>query len=189
MKIKITEESQIELDLLNFDIVKSINKLTKSLSIGDLKGISQILVTDLPSNKNKAKASYIKKYKSNPANIEIYLINLFSHIKNKESFNLMIPIQEIALAQAFYHEVGHHVREIRTHNISRRHSEKFAVTYSITVLNKYILENESSINSCFDNLEKIAHNKGLSLEIIKNMREGWKNMYQKALNDSSAHNV
>jgi hypothetical protein len=38
------------------------------------------------------------------------------------------------------------------------------------LLRTYILDCADDINNCFDNLERVADEKGLSREIVKNMR-------------------
>ncbi len=85
----------------------------------------------------------------------------------------MRPIWEIGLAQTLFHEIGHHVREIRTHGIKASENEGFAERYALKSLDKYYLENERSINDFFTKLEQVVSNGGGDPKIVKSMREGW----------------
>ena len=93
----------------------------------------------------------------------------------------MLPIQSLGLAYTIFHEVGHHIRQTKGHGIRENKSESFAESYAKQLLNNYILDNASTINDCFDNLDKVAEEKGLSKEIINNMRDGWEKQYQTAV--------
>ncbi len=117
--------------------------------------------------------AYFQKENHTSAYVEIYLSKMFSHLKNPESLKLMIPIQNVGLAQTVFHEVGHHIEKIRSHGIKKNKSEKFAEKYGTDLLSKYLISNADSINSCFRNLEKVAEEKGLSLDIIKKIKNCW----------------
>lgn len=80
------------------------------------------------------------------------------------------------------HEVGHHVKHTKSHGIKRSKNESFAESYAMKLFRTYILDCADDINNCFDNLERVADEKGLSREIVKNMREGWDKQYQAAIN-------
>jgi hypothetical protein len=185
LKVVITERGQAELSFLNFDVEKMIEQIIKKIPKGDLKGISHIYVTDLPkkndSRSKRTNGAYFQKLEATPAYIEIYLKNLFKHIHNPESMNLMLPIQSQGLANTIFHEVGHHVKHIRSHGIKKSRNESFAGSYAKPLLNGYIRDNAAAINACFDNLDKVADEKGLSKEIINNMRDGWEKQYQTAV--------
>ena len=187
-KVVITEKGKSELSCLNFDVEKVIDQIMKKIPIGDLKGISHIYVTDLPKkdgNKPKTNSgAYSQKFKGTPAYIEIYLKNLFRHIKGTESMNLMLPIQSQGLAHVLFHEVGHHVKHTKSHGIKKSKNESFAESYAEQLLNNYFIDNAAAITACFDNLDKVADEKGLSKEIINNMREEWEKQYQTAINMS-----
>jgi len=184
-KVVITEKGQAELTFLNFDVEKAIFQILKKLSLGDIVGIGHIYVTDLPtkivSNSTDTSGAYFKKFNDRPAYIEIYLKNLFRHIKGTESMNLMLPIQSQGLAHVIFHEVGHHVKHTKSHGINKSKSESFAETYAKQHFNRYIIDNTAEINACFDNLDKIADERGLSKDIINNMRDGWEKQYQAAV--------
>jgi hypothetical protein len=184
-KVVITEKGKSELLFLNFDVGKLIDQIMKKIPINDLKGISHIYVNDLPKQSGgKPKTNsgaYSQKYKNTPAFIEIYLKNLFGHIQNTESMNLMLPIQSLGLAHTIFHEVGHHVQHTKSHGIKKNKRETFAESYAKQLLNGYIIDNAAAINACFDNLDNSADEKGLSKEIIKNMRDGWEKQYQTAV--------
>ena len=186
LKVVITEKGQAELSFLNFDVEKMIDQIMKKIPLSDLKGISHIYVTDLPKkNGSKPKTttgSYFQKFKGKPAYIEIYLKNLFKHINNPESMNLMLPIQSQGLAHTIFHEVGHHVKHTKSHGIKKSKNESFAGSYAMKLFGAYILDCADDINNCFDNLEKIVNEKGLSREIVKNMRAGWDKQYQAEIN-------
>ncbi|MFC1579622.1 hypothetical protein ACFL4N_01780, partial [Thermodesulfobacteriota bacterium] len=109
LKVVITEKGQAELSFLNFDVEKMIEQIMKKIPMSDVKGISHIYVTDLPKkNDNRSKSTngaYFQSLEGTPAYIEIYLKNLFKHINNQESMNLMLPIQSQGLANTLFHEV------------------------------------------------------------------------------------
>jgi hypothetical protein len=188
LKIIITEEGKFELDRLKFDIKSSIDNIMKYIPDKDVVGVSHIIISEVPPKKknigNKARASYTQKHKMHPARIEIYLKNLFAHIKNAESFGMMLPIQESWLAQVIYHEIGHHVRLTRTHRIKKKESEKFADSYSDNIYSMYILDNAEAISSCFNYLESVAEEKGLNLDTVNNMRAGWMRSYEEVIEKS-----
>lgn len=181
-KVVITEKGKSELSFLNFDVEGLIDQIIKKIPTSDLKGLGHIYVTDLPKKSGTSpktvSGAYFQKHKNTPAFIEIYLKNLFGHIKNTESMNLILPIQSLGLAHTLFHEVGHHVRHTRSHGIKKTKSESFAESYANQLLNGYISDNAASINACFENLDKVADEKGLSKEIINNMRDGWEKQYQ-----------
>ena len=185
LKVVITEKGQAELFFLNFDVEKMIGQIMKKIPFSDLKGISHIYVTDLPKNDSKPKTTtgaYFQKFKGKPAYIEIYLKNLFKHINNPESMNLMLPIQSQGLAHTIFHEVGHHVKHTKSHGIKKSKNESFAESYAMKLLRTYILDCADDINNCFDNLERVADEKGLSREKVKKMRACWDKHYQAAIN-------
>jgi len=184
MKKVITDSGRQELERLDFDIDSSIDKILKYVPISDTKGISKIIITDLPkkensSNNNKTLAAYMRKYNNEFARIEVYLKNLYAHIQSNESFNLMLPIQEFGLANALFHEFGHHFRIIKSHGIPKGKSEKFATQYSEKLQKSYVLDNAKVIDDCFDDLENIAKNGRMSIDIVQNMRRGWEQFCKK----------
>ncbi len=180
MKIHITEKGKFELKRLGFDISNSIQKILKYIPNRDISSVGKILITDI-SNTTKAAALYVPKYKENPARIELYLKRLFSHIKHDKNFGLMLAIQEIGLAHAIFHETGHHVRIIRSHGIKKKRSEKHASLYANNALDRYVLDNAQSINTCYDNLERVAKKQDLDIDIINDMRIRWMRHYEKAV--------
>lgn len=160
LRSAISEEGRLELDRLNFDVETSINNILVIPSATDLKALGFIKIHDLPINtKNlniKAVAGYYKKEGNRQAYIEIYLKNLYAHVKSAESFHLMLPIQEFGLAQAIFHELGHHVRIVRSHGISKHKSEMFADKYAKRLMTKYILNSADKISLCFETLDSLA---------------------------------
>ena len=46
---------------------------------------------------------------------------------------------------------------------------------------KYVVDRANSVNKCFDNLEKIAERKGLSLDTVRKMKDGWNLEFKDAL--------
>ncbi|MEJ2431092.1 MAG: hypothetical protein P8075_19575 [Deltaproteobacteria bacterium] len=187
MNIIISKGGECELKRLKFDIVESINDILKYVPYEDMLEISHILVTDSPSHKSrhnhKVLGSYFRK-NNQRAYIELYLKNLFGHIKSSESFEQMFDIQTLGLAQTIYHEIGHHLREIRTHGIKKGKRESFAESYARRIQGAYVLDKAQAINSCFKHLKSIAESEGLSLEIINNMESGWQRIYEEALKET-----
>ena len=191
LNIKITAGGKAESERLDLDIEKSIQGIIEYVPKLDFKGISYILVTDLPlikkGKRKNAKASYIKKNGINPAYIEVYLKNLFSHVGSVESFKLMVPIQEHGLAWALFHEIGHHVRVSKSHSVKSTKSETFANNYADMVMQKLILKTSDSVKDCFTHLESIAETKGLKMDTIKNMKRGWRIYLEKARANARAY--
>ena len=187
-KIVVTQNGKTELARIGADILPIINQILGKVPIYDLNGISHIYITDLPTKRNnKHKNSwgaYFQKYGDRQAYIEIYVKNLFGHIKNPDSLQLMIPIQSVGIAQTIYHEVGHHVEHTRSHGIKKHKKESFADSYCNKLLNTYIVCFADQIDNCFDELEKIAEHRGLSIEILQRMKSGWEKQYQSALKNS-----
>ena len=185
MKIVVTGNGNTELTRLGADIEPIVDQILGKVPIYDLNGISHIYITDLPDRQNsKHKNSwgaYFQKDSDRPAYIEIYLKNLFRHIKTSESLQLMLPIQSIGLAQTIFHEIGHHIEHTRSHGIKKPKKESFADSYCIKLLNSYIICFADQINNCFDELEKIAEDQGLSIEILQRMWSGWVKQYQTAV--------
>ena len=186
LTVKITEAGQKKIDNLKFDIEESLNRIIEFVPKMDLIGLKYIYVTDEPGEWKKhlanASGAYFQKTKNAPAYIEMYLSRLFGHINSAESSMLMVPFQNIGLAQTLFHEVGHHVEKTRSHGISKKKRETFAKKYEQTHLSKYLSANVDSINSCFQDLEKIAEEKGLSQEILKKMKDGWETQYNNLCN-------
>ena len=187
-KIVITGNGRAELTRLGADIEPIVHQILGKVPSYDLNGISHICITDLPTrrnNKNKNTwGAYFQKYGDRPAYIEIYLKNLFKHIKTSERLQLMLPIQSIGLAQTIFHEVGHHIEHTRSHGVKKPKKESFTDSYCNKLLNSYIICFADQINSCFDGLEKIAVDRGLSIEILQSMRFGWEKQYQSAIKTS-----
>jgi hypothetical protein len=185
LKIIISEKGKLEIEKLKFNVEKSIHNILRHIPKADLHGISHIVVTDLPANKqylrNKVMAAYFDKHNNQSAFIEIYFKNHFGHVRSAASFAQMLPIQEIGLAKTIYHEVGHHIRITRTHGINQRKDENFAERYAEEIMANYVIDNAEDINSCFDYLDSIATDQSLSIDILNNMRAGWQRTYKRAM--------
>ena len=182
MKIKISEAGSKELNKFDFDIQQSLKNILEYLPKIDLIGLDHIYITDKPEQWKKhlsnAGGAYFEEKNNTPAYIEIYLSEMFSHIKSTESFMLMKPIQNIGLAQTVFHEVGHHIEKTRSHGINKNKREKYAEKYANNLLSKYLTANADSINSCFKYLENVADEKGLSHNIIERMKSGWEKQFK-----------
>jgi len=182
IRIVLSEAGKQESERLKYDVGKSVTKILDYVPSTDLLYLEHIYITDRPhqweKNLNTAAGAYFEKHQITPAYIEIYLSRLFNHIKSAESMGRMIPIQDSGLARTIFHEVGHHVEKIRSHSIKKNKSENYAGNYARGLLNNYLIDNADSINSCFENLEKIAGEKYLSVEIIKRMKKGWKEEFR-----------
>ncbi len=189
MKLIITETAQCELKRFGFDIRKSIKRILRYIPLEDLRGISHILVNDVmtvrPEKHKKLMAAYFKEQNKKKAHIELYLKGLFGHISDPANLRKLLPIQEYGLASTLFHEVGHHVREIRTHSIRNRLNEKFAERYAWELLSKYIMDNAENITECFKNLEETASLFNIKKDVLENMRKGWEAVYRKAMSTNS----
>lgn len=185
MKIIISDNVKLELDRMQFNIRKSIDSILRYIPKRDIIRLGYFLITDLPLKRkaynHNALGAYFKWKNDREAYIELYIKNLFGHLASPDSLQQMLPIQELGLAQTIYHEVGHHVRETRTHGQKKIRSENFAESYMKKALSRYILDNSKSINKCFDYLKSIVNEKGLSLDVINNMEAGWDRKYKEAL--------
>jgi hypothetical protein len=178
-KVIITERGALELSFLNFNIMELIDQIMNRIPIGDLEGMSHLYVTDLPKIPKATIGAYFQKSNGKPAYIEIYLKNMFKHINNPNSMNLMLPIQSTVLAHAIFHEVGHHVRHTKSHGMKKNKSESYAESYATKLYNAYVLDRADDIKNCFDHLEKVADDKGLSLAIIEGMKKGWEEEFRR----------
>jgi hypothetical protein len=190
MKVIISEKSKYELDSLSFDIERAISKIISYVPKIDLIGIDHIYITDSPEKWKKchdtARGAYYASEKNQPAYIELYLKNMFRHVKNPKSFkDYMLPYQYVGIAYTIFHEIGHHIETVRTHGIKKKRQEQFSNTYMNNLINKYLLDNADSINSCLDYLDQQAEKENLSKEILKKMREGWEKQYQEAVSKLS----
>ena len=193
IKIIITEQGKTEIARLQFDIISAINKIIAYVPKPDLINISHIFITDLPLEMKEKSApthaAYFAKFNRKPAYIEVYLKNVFLHIKSAESFSSMLPIQEYGLAISIFHEIGHHVRVNRTHNIGKDRSEKYAELYAKKLERQYIIKNASNINICLENLHIMAQQGKLSSEIVRKMKEGWQKKYKEIISELEEHNT
>lgn len=169
LSIRITETGLKEIERLKIDVEKSLNTIFEYIPIMDLIGLKYIWVTYEPGDWKKhlanAMGSYSKKTKKEPAFVELYLSRLFGHVKSVESAKFLAPIWNMGLAQTVFHEVGHHVEKLRSHGIRKEKREAFAIKYENDLLSKYLYDNTESINTCFQNLEKVSEEKGLSQDI------------------------
>lgn len=185
IKTLTTESGRLELIRLNLDIESVITGILEYVPKADIVGLDHVLVSDLPGKWKKYRAeamgAYFEKKADAPAHVELYLKVMFSHIQRAESLHQMLPIQFVGIAQTLYHEIGHHVERTRTHGIDRSKREKYAESYSKRLLDRYILDNVGPIDACFDHLESIAEERGLSQEALMQMRNGWKKQYEAAL--------
>jgi len=182
MKIVTMKEAELELGRLEFDVRSSIDKILRYVDPKDALGLSYVSVAYLPrrTEPEQTLGCYFEKKGNRQAYIEIYVRNLLAHLKSSESLASMLPIQELGLARTIYHEIGHHVRRIRTHKIARSDDEQFARRYGKELHNKFIQDNAASINDCFDSLESMAKEKGLDRAIIANMKGGWERNYRES---------
>jgi len=176
VRIDITEHGQAELSRLGFHIRDSIARILECVPSEDTIGIGRIIITDVPVAKGispGAQAAYNPGGGKDAPSIGIYLKNLFHHIRSAHSFRNMIPIQEFGLANAIFHEIGHHVRNTLTHGIRLCKDEAFANSYAERMLDRYILYNTGRIDDCFGTLEALARKGELSPEVVTGMKEGW----------------
>lgn len=156
------------------DLRPSIEKILQFVPGADLVGLSQLIVTDLPVGRiknRKIRGSYFPKHEKIPAYIEIYLKYIYAHLKSSGNFEMLKPFQEIGLARVVFHEIGHHVKEIRSHGIKGSENERYAENYALEMMDRYNLENEQSISDCFDRLEQMVVEGGGDKETVK--RAGW----------------
>jgi predicted Zn-dependent protease with MMP-like domain len=177
-KVFITEQGASELSFLNFNITEVIDQIMKRIPTSDLDGISHLYVTDLPKTRKATLGAYFQKFSGKPAYIEIYLKNMFNHINNPDSMNLMLPIQSQVLARTIFHEVGHHVKHTKSHGMKKNKSESCAESYAMKLYKTYVLDTAEEINKCFVHLEEVANEKNLSLEIIADMKKGWEEEFR-----------
>ncbi len=151
VKIEISETGQTELEKIGFNIEESLDQIMEFIPKSDLVNLGHIIVTDEPrqwkKRSDKTVGAYFQKHENTKAYIEIYISRLFAHLKSAESLRLMIPLQNVGLAQTLFHEVGHHVEKIRSHGINKKTREKFAEKYSNKLLSVYLASSAESIDS------------------------------------------
>jgi len=177
VKVVFTEKGETEQNRLGADLRSSIEKILQFVPGADLVGLSQLIITDLPVGRIKNRkigGSYHPKHEEIPAYIEIYLKYIYAHLKTSDSFEMVRPIQEVVLTQVVFHEIGHHVRRIRSHGIKASENEGFAEKYALEMMDRYYVENEQSIDDCFDRLEQMVDEGETDREVVKSMRTGWK---------------
>ena len=181
LKIKISDACRKELNKFNFDVEKPLSEIIKYIPRLDLIGLDFIYVTDKPEHSKKhlsnALGIYFQKQNNSPAYVEIYLSRIFGHINSAEHMKLIMPILNIGLAHTVFHEVGHHFHTTKSHGIKKSKREQFADHYANNLLSKYLVANTDSINSCFENLEEIADQTGLSHEKIEQIKKGWEKQF------------
>ena len=186
LNIKISDSGQKVIEKLGIDIEESLYRIVENIPKMDLIGLNCISVTDKPGEWKEhlinASGTYFEKTKTAPAYIELYLSRLFAHINKTESSKLMIPFQDICLAQTVFHEIGHHVEKTRSHGINKKKRETFAKNYEHKLLSRYLTSNAASINTCFKNLDAIDEEKGLSREILSKMKDGWESHIKNMVN-------
>ena len=93
----------------------------------------------------------------------------------------MLPVLEYGLAHTLFHEFGHHIEHTRSHGIKKKKKENYADSYAKKLINKYAVDKASSVDKCFKDLEKIFKSKGLSLDILSEMRNEWNLEFREAL--------
>jgi hypothetical protein len=175
-RIVVTEQARSEEGRLGIDLIDMVHSVIKYVPGSDLMGISEIIFTDLPTRKgqnSRALASYFKKYGTHQAFIEVYIKNLFWKTNSSHYFSLILPIQLRILAEAIFHEVGHHVRQMRSHGVGNVKNESFADAYANRLLASYLIDNASAIDCCVKRLENSATEFDLSLEKIQKVKQGW----------------
>lgn len=171
-KIVITEQARYEEVRLGIDLSEMTESVIKYIPPSDLVGIVRIVFVDRTDR--KAMASYFRKQGTQEATIEVYLENLLLvSAKNSENFNLTLPIRVRGLAEAIFHEVGHHVRQTRSHGVRNEKNEVFANAYARRLLATYVTANASAIDSCFEKVVHTAVEKGLPLEKVQEMKRSW----------------
>jgi len=184
MKIVISEAGKQELARLEYSIQDSLHKFLKYVPGRDIIKLSHILITDIPllklSREKRFLGSYFKMSKQRPAFIGIYLKNLFGHL-SKDAFWQLFPIKEIGLAHVLFHEIGHHVEQIRSHGVKKNKKEHFADSYLEEAINNYIIDHADLVNSCFQNLESQPLSPELTLDNVKKMKSSWEKEHKRAI--------
>lgn len=176
MKIVFTEQVEAEQVRLGVNLRSSIEDAIACVPGADLVELSRVVIADFPEGRRKEKkirGSYFPKYKKLLAHIELYVGIIFGPIERPIDFKLMRAIWELELAQTLFHEIGHHVREIRSHGIKVKEEEDFAEKYAREMIDKYYPKKRPSIEECFDKLEQMATNGGADAETVRSMRVSW----------------
>jgi hypothetical protein len=185
MKIIVTDTGQLEVKRLNIDIQSMIQGVLNFVPNFDRIGIFHIYVTSKPEDykdhQRGAHGAYYPKHKSRPPYIALYLQNLFGYLKDGKQSKHMLPILEIGLAHTLFHEFGHHIEHTRSHGIKKKKKENYADSYAKRLISKYVVDRANCVNKCFDHLEKIAERKGLSMDTIRKMKDGWNLEFEDAL--------
>lgn len=114
----------------------------------DLAGISELRFVKKFShpkaNKNSL-ACYLQKTNGNSAAIEINLPNISKERIKPYFFERHPEVASLWLSEIIFHEIGHHVRHLRTHGIKKKKSEKFSNDYAVAGYYHYLKSRKDKI--------------------------------------------
>jgi hypothetical protein len=120
-----------------FDVGGYIRKLLRHVPPEHLLGLEEILIVDEVAHRQLrrtgASGLYHPRQDANPARIELGLSTVYHDMPR---ILLFVPfIKKFLLANALYHEIGHHYEHI-THQQPKERKEDFASKYSTRMLTR-----------------------------------------------------
>jgi len=160
LNIVFSEKANEFLKILDLNILEDISEMIQYIPKNDIVGIDKVYFRDTPllaSNVSQNTiASYHQSYNNKQALVEIYLARIITFTNNSKLVSLLYPIIKYQIAQAIFHEIGHHIEKTKSHGIKKHKSENFAISYSNNLLNLYVSNILESLKLCFTKLNELA---------------------------------
>lgn len=160
MNIAFSEDGKKFVNDLDINIMDDIREILEYVPSKDITGLEKVYFIKNPPKKLTSSvntvATYHQFYNNKKAHIEIYLSNVITYSDNLKVVNLLYPIFKYNLAQAIFHEIGHHIEKTRAHGIKKTSSENYAITYSNGLLNLYTKNNSESLKSFIKKMNELS---------------------------------
>ena len=126
-------DDQLQSSIRGFNIQKAVTKLLRIVPKEHLMGIDKIVIAG-QMKKREVSGTYRKGGGSEATVIEISFKSVY---KKMPKFLFRFPfIPKFMLADALYHEIGHHFERNLSHGIKKREREKYADDYGKKMLKK-----------------------------------------------------
>jgi hypothetical protein len=134
LNIKI--DNQLQRKIFWFDLEKNIRKLLGVIPKEHLIGLKRITIVDNIKDRklNRLAGVYTPQTKSHPAAIELSVESIYKGMP--KIFFLLPFVAKFSLADALFHEIGHHYHHNYKHKIDKANKEKFAESYRAEMLKK-----------------------------------------------------
>jgi hypothetical protein len=143
MKIDITSEYTYK-----FPFEKYCQYMIDIAPKSDIVGIKEIRLHSsfsYPKSDPDSMACYLGYGNGGEAIIEFHLGNLIAHRLYVYLLDSYHEIAGLLLSEILFHEIGHHVREFKRHNIKKNQNENFADRYAKAGYYHYLKSRKSDI--------------------------------------------